>query len=118
MDPSTHVHDADDIGALNDQMDCADTEQVPCTFYTSAQRHHWSHIWNLRIGYPSAEILLNKDDINLAFYRGQYHPDVAASFAYVWDTWLIIAIGLIFGACNSPGWFCILLELRADIVAH
>ena len=32
--------------------------------------------------------------------------------------WLIIAIGLIFGARNSPGWFCILSELRADIVAH
>ena len=43
---------------------------------------------------------------------------MAESFAYVWDTWLIVAIGLIFGARNSPGWFCILSELRADIAAH
>ena len=30
----------------------------------------------------------------------------------------MIAIGLIFGARNSPGWFCILSELRADITAN
>ena len=118
VDPSTHVHEAADTGALNDQMARSDPEQVPRTFYASAQRRHWAHIWNLRICHPATEILLYKDDINSAFHRGRYHPDVAAAFAYVWDSWLIIAIGLIFGARNSPGWFCILSELRADIAAN
>ena len=48
----------------------------------------------------------------------RYHPDIASAFAYVWADWLVIAIGLIFGARNSPGWFCILSELRADIAAN
>ena len=83
VDPSTPIRDADDTGALNDQMERSDPEQIPRTFYASAQRRHWSHIWNLRICHPSTEILLYKDDINSVFHRGRYHPDVAAPFAYV-----------------------------------
>ena len=118
VDPSTRIHDDGDSGALNDHMDKKNTTDVPRTFYASAQRRHWAHIWNLRITHPRKEILLYKDDINSAFHRGRYHPDIAAAFAYVWGEWLIIAIGLIFGARNSPGWFCILSELRADIAAN
>ena len=67
----------------------------------------------MRIGNPSWKILLYKDDINSAFYRVRYHPDIAASFAYVWGEWLILSIGGIFGAKSSPGWFCLISELRA-----
>ena len=43
---------------------------------------------------------------------------MAAAFSYVWEQWLVIAIGLIFGAYNSQGWFFILSELRADIATN
>ena len=115
VDPSTRIHSDADTGALNDHMDKRNTADVPTTFYATAQKRHWSHIWNLRASNPDTEILLYKDDINSAFHRGRYHPDIAAAFSYVWGDWLVISIGLIFGARNSPGWFCVLSELRAFI---
>ena len=59
-----------------------------------------------------------KDDINSAFHRCRYHPDVVAAYAYVYGNWLVIPVGLIFGGRNSPGWFCILSELRAYLAAN
>ena len=40
VDPSTHVHDDDDTGALNDCMDVSLLDDVPPTFYASAQSRH------------------------------------------------------------------------------
>ena len=117
VDPSTHIPPSDDSGAFNDRMDPSIIDDVPPTFYASAQLRHWRHIWNLRICHPRSEILLYKDDINSAFHRIRYHPDVAAAFAYVWGEWLIISVGIIFGARNSPGWFCAISELRARLAA-
>ena len=113
VDPSTHVLPDCDSGALNDGMNEESPDDVPPTFYASAQLRHWAHIWNVRIGNPSWEILLYKDDINSAFHRVRYHPDIAAAFAYVWGEWLILSVGVIFGAKSSPGWFCLVSELRA-----
>ena len=118
VDPSAHIHSAADSGALNDTMSKDDKEQCPPTFYASAQLRHWTHIWNLRITHPSNDILLYKDDINAAFHRCRYHPDISAAYAYVWEQWLIIHIGLIFGGRNSPGWFCLVSELRAAIAMY
>ena len=118
VDPSNHVHEDSDSGALNDQLDKSNTDEVPRTYYASAMRRHYTHIWNLRISHPEEDILLYKDDINSAFHRGRYHPDIAAAYAYVYGDWLVVPIGLIFGGRNSPGWFCLLSELRAHIAAH
>ena len=68
--------------------------------------------------HPREEILLYKDDINSAFHRGRYHPDVSCAYSYVWSDWLVIHTGLIFGGRNSPGWFCLLSELRAAIAMY
>ena len=118
VDPSAHVADDTDTGALNDCMHKSDPVQCPPTFYASAQRRHWTHIWNLRVTHPREEIVLYKDDINAAFHRGRYHPDAASAYSYVWLEWLIIHVGLIFGGRNSPGWFCQLSELRAAIAMY
>mgnify|MGYP005694889421 CR=1 FL=1 len=118
VDPSAHIAEDGDSGALNDAMSKDDPIQCPPTFYATAQQRHWSHIWNLRISHPTEEIVLYKDDINAAFHRARYHPDIAAAYAYVWGRWLIIHIGLIFGGRNSPGWFTILSELRAAIAMY
>ena len=84
VDPSTHVLSDDDSGALNDHMNAQVADDVPPTYYASAQSRHWKHILNLRISHPRTDILLYKDDINSAFHRVRYHPDIAAAFAYVW----------------------------------
>ena len=118
LDPSSPVLTGKDSGALNSFLDKRNTVEVPRTYYGTAQLRHWTHIWNLRISHPHVEILLYKDDINAAFHRCRYHPDIAIAYAYVWGGWLIIPIGIIFGGRNSPGWFCILSELRAFLATH
>ena len=97
VDPSAHISDDGNTGALNDFMSKKDPVQCPPTFYASAQMCHWTHIWNLRAKYPHEEILLYKDDINAAFHRERYPPDVSCAYSYVWSEWLVIHIGLIFG---------------------
>ena len=118
IDPSSHIVEHEDTGALNNLMEKRNTIDVPRTFYATAKRRHWTHIWNVRIFHPLAEILLYKDNINSVFHRVQYHPDVTAAHAYTWSDYLFIAIGLIFGGRYSPGWFCLLYELRSDIAAN
>ena len=85
VDPSTHVLPYVDSGALNDRMDPSLADDIHPTFYASAQLQHWKHIWNLRIRHPGCDILLYKADINSAFHRIRYHPDIAVAFAYVWS---------------------------------
>ena len=117
VDPSNHITATGDSGALNDQLYKSNTDEVSRTYYDSAIHRHYTHIYNLRISFPNDDILLYKDDINSAFHRCRYHPDVAAAYAYVYGDWLVIPVGLIFGGRNSPGWFCILSELRAHLAA-
>ena len=118
VDPSAHLHEDGDTGALNDNLDKLDQVAVPPTFYATAQRRHWRHIWNLRVAHPSEEILLYKDDINADFHRARYPPDLSTAYSYVWLQWLVIHIGIIFGGRDSPGWFYLLSELRAAIAMH
>ena len=46
-----------------------------------------------------------------------YHPDLAIVFASVFCEFLMIPVGMIFGARNSPAWWCIPAELRAHLGA-
>jgi hypothetical protein len=46
-----------------------------------------------------------------------YHPNLAIVFAFEFMEFLCIPIGTVFGARNSPSWWCILAEVRAHLVA-
>jgi hypothetical protein len=46
-----------------------------------------------------------------------YHPDLAIVFAFVFMEFLCIPVGSVFGARNSPSWWCLLAEVRAHLAA-
>jgi hypothetical protein len=46
-----------------------------------------------------------------------YHPDIAVVFAFVFMEFLCIPVGTVFGARNSPSWWCIIAEIRAHLAA-
>jgi hypothetical protein len=57
------------------------------------------------------DILQYVVDIQAAFHHILYHPDAGIIFAAVFCEFLIIPIGTIFGAHNSPSSFTLLSEL-------
>jgi hypothetical protein len=65
----------------------------------------------LRLTWPREDIFQYVDDIQAAFHQILYHPNAGIIFAAVFAEFLIIPIGTIFGACNSPSFFTLLSEL-------
>jgi hypothetical protein len=69
----------------------------------------------MRIAHPREYLLQHTDDIDSAFRRMLYHPDLANVFAYVFqDKMLLVPLGNIFGSRNAPSW----LTTPAEILAH
>jgi hypothetical protein len=120
MDGSTRLHE-DDTGAPNDCIPKAGKKgserQNPPVFYGTAVDRVTTTIWNKRIDHPRRDILLHSDDIDAAFRRCLYHPDLAIAFAAVFFEFLMIPVGMIFGSRSSPSWWCIPAELRAHRAA-
>ena len=77
-----------------------DTE--PKIIYGESFQKHLETIWNLRITYPTTEILLFDDDVNSAFRQCKYHPDVAPSFSFIIKQYMFIPLGGTFGSITSP----------------
>lgn len=88
-------------------------EENPPVAYGTAFMRHLVRIWNLRITYPTDDILQYGDDVTAAFRRVLYHPDIAVAFAQVFLGFLIIPVGGIFGSRSGPSWWCVLGELRS-----
>jgi hypothetical protein len=113
--------DPNDDGAPNDCIPAPGTvgraDECPSVHYASAFKRHILRIWNLRISSPFEDILQFGDDVHAAFHRMLYHPDIAIVFAFVFGEFLCIPVGSVFGAQNSPSWWCILAELRAHLAA-
>ena len=121
VDPSSTIS-SDDDGAANDSIPPPGTEgredECPAIYYSTAFHRHLSRIWNLRIQYPYDDILQYVDDIQAAFHRVIYHPDAMKAFASVVMEFLILPVGSIFGARNSPSNFTILSELRSHTASN
>jgi hypothetical protein len=111
-----------DTGGPNHHIPAAGTagreDECPPVFYGKAFHRDLTYLWNLRIEFPADDLLQDcSDDVNSAFRRVLYHPDVAAAFSCVFLYFLIIPVGMIFGARNSPSFFCRLAELKAHLGA-
>jgi hypothetical protein len=52
-----------------------------------------------------------------AFHRIHYHPDLGVCYAYVFEKFLIIPVGMIFGSGDSPSWFGATAEPRTHMGA-
>mmetsp|Transcript_4851 Transcript_4851/g.11525 ORF Transcript_4851/g.11525 Transcript_4851/m.11525 type:complete len:935 (-) Transcript_4851:1191-3995(-) len=91
--------------------------ECPPVYYQFAFKRFLRHILRMRITRPDAPILVHADDIEAAFRRILYHPDVAVGFAYVFEEYLIVPVGQVFGSRNAPSFYCILADLREVLAA-
>ena len=119
-DPSNTISDLD-TGNANAQIPAAGTkglaDENPSVFYGDAFMRHLRWLWNLRVARPNCPILGHVDDISAAYHRVLYHPAMGVAFAQVFQEFLMIPCGLIFGARNSPSWYMLLGEWRASLAA-
>jgi hypothetical protein len=90
-------------------------DECPPVFYMTAFQRFLINIWRLRITYPQQDILLHADDIDAAFRRILYAPDMAIIFAYVFGPYVIVPVGMVFGARSAPSFFSMASDIRADI---
>ena len=110
----------DDNSSPNSQIPAPSNHnhrENPPVHYASAWTRMLVHIYKLRANWPLEEILMHIDDIEAAFRRAIYHPDLAAVFASVFMEFLVIPIGMIFGSRSSPSYFCVLSELRSHVAS-
>ena len=55
----------------------------PTIIYGTAFMRHLERIWNMRISYPTTDILVFDDDVKGAFRHCKYHPDITATFSFI-----------------------------------
>jgi hypothetical protein len=121
VDPSSKISSTNDRAA-NDSIPSLGLDgredECPLIYYSTALHQHLTQIWNLRITYPNEDILQYCDNIQAAFHRVLYHPDAMIVFASVLQEFLIIPVGTIFGAHNSPSFFTLLSEGRSHVASN
>jgi hypothetical protein len=62
-----------------------------------------------------ADILQHCDDIDSAFCRVLYHPDLAIVFAYIFGSFLLTPVGQVLGSCSASSHFSLLSNLLAFV---
>ena len=90
-------------------------DECPPVYYGDAFQRFICQIWHLRITYPQVPLHQHVDDIDSAFRRILYHPDLAVAFAYVFEAFLIVPVGQVFGSRSAPSFFSQSLDLRAYV---
>jgi hypothetical protein len=90
-------------------------DECPPVYYMTTFQRFLRNIWRLRITHPGQDILLHADDIDSAFRRILYSPELAIVFAYVFGAFLIIPVGQVFGSRSAPSFFSLTSDLRADV---
>jgi hypothetical protein len=114
-DPSTPILGPLDTGAINDHIP---KHMCPEVYYQTTFIRALTRTHNLRILYPHEDIIQYRDDMVKAFKRNRYNPDASCAHAFAFNDFLIIPIGLVFGARDSPGLFCQVSEIRAFASQH
>jgi hypothetical protein len=90
-------------------------DECPPVYYSTALMRFFVAIWRLRITFPQKDIILHADDLNSAFRRILYSPEMATLFAYVFGEFLIIPVGQVFGSRSAPSFFSLESDIRADL---
>ena len=110
-----------DDGAANVQLPRTGAEdkedENPPVYYGTAFLRFLIWIYNLRVGHPAEDICLLADDITAEFRRILYHPDMAILWATLFQEFLVIPCGMIFGSRNSPSFYMIPGELRGHVAS-
>ncbi len=92
-----------------------DPDACPPVHYASAFLRHLRHLWRFRLTFPIADILQHCDDVDAAFRRVLYTPELAIAFAYVFGQYLLIPVGQVFGSRSAPSYFSLLSDIRAYV---
>ena len=71
----------------------------------------------MREAKPLTYILLHCDDMESAFRRVLYHPDLAVVFTYIFLNFLIIPVGQVFGSRSALSYFSLLSDIRAEVAS-
>ena len=83
---------------LNDYTPVDNEPEV--TFGTAKTDFYWL-IYNLRISYPEAPILLALADIKACFRFPRIHPDLTGAFGFLVANLYCLAIAMVFGSNTS-----------------
>jgi hypothetical protein len=108
----------DEVGSINTQIGkpgIADPDECPPVYYGDAFMRFIMVLWRMRLSRPFEDILCHCDDIDAAFRRILYHPDMAIAFAYVFNEYLIVPVGQVFGSRSAPSFFSLTSDIRAWI---
>ncbi len=87
------------------------TDACPPVFYATAFLRHLQHLWRMRITFPVADILQHCNDIDAAFRRVLYTPELAIAFAYVFKGFVLIPVGQVFKLRSSSSYFSLLSDI-------
>ena len=85
--------------------------ECPPTWFKYAFKQVLRRILRMRITNPHEPILGHMDDIESAFRRILYHPDVAIAFAYLFEGYLIVPVSQVFGGRSSPPFYGLLADV-------
>ena len=89
-----------------------DYDECPPTFFKYAFKRVLWQILRMRVTKPDEPILVHADDVDAAFRRILYHPDLAVAFAYLYTDFLIVPVSQIFGGRSSPPYYGLLADVR------
>eukprot|EP00980_Cylindrotheca_fusiformis_P016484 scaffold4912_cov113-Cylindrotheca_fusiformis.AAC.1 len=92
-------------------------EECPPVYYQSALHRLIARLMSMRMAQPTVPILVHADDISSAFRRILYHPDMACAFGYVFDEFLLVPVGEVFGSRSAPSYYCVLADVRQALAS-
>jgi hypothetical protein len=70
--------------------------------FGSAREQIFQRIYNLRITYPQADLIVHANDVKSCFRQVKLHPDIIGAFSYIISDMLYLSCGLPFGTDFSP----------------
>ena len=110
----------DPEGSANTYIPSPSDENVrecPAVFYQYAFMDYINMLYRMRQSEPDVPILQHADDIDSAFRQIIYNPELAAAFAYVFNQYVIIPVGQVFGSRSAPSFYCLLADVRQALIA-
>ena len=95
----------------------ANADACPPVYYATSFTRFLIRLWSMRQAAPLQDILLHCDDLEAAFRRVLYHPDMAVVFAYIFLDFLIIPVGQVFGSRSAPSYFSLMSDIRQEVAS-
>jgi hypothetical protein len=97
---ASRKYDWDSI-PVNSMTSTPHGSELQCEF-GSVRDELLARAYNLRISYPTDDIVVHANDVKSCFRQIKHHPDVAGAFSYILVDHLFFQVGLAFGADFSP----------------